>query len=526
MSGLEPGPMPCARILEALPDAVVVTDAASRILFANRAYCEMTGYALDQVLGKTPALARSAETGPETVRDIWDSLGAIGQFHGQLTNRHADGSSFRAEVRIARFDGEQGVNFVCRLRDVSAEVELERRYAQAAAAAAQARDTTILALAGLAEKRDDTTGAHLERIESYATALARWVADKHAVLLPKWARDPELIGRCAVLHDIGKVGIPDAVLLKPGKLDPEEQRIMREHPRLGAEIIDRVLEMQPDAEFLRVARDAVAYHHEAYDGSGYPYGLAGQQIPLVAQIVAVADVLDALTSKRPYKPAHGFDAAVKWIVERSGTKFQPLVVDALQACREQIEAAYHRLGDSVGSESAPIAGSGMDPIRREDRAKPPEARSSRSGPSPTAALLEAVSSATGGELIVRSGEVVGRVYVCCGRVAWAYLSSERMALQDRLREEAGLGAGVFEAVVADCKASGANFCEELVRRGHIERDRLRELMRKHIGERLRSVLALPNAMALFAPQARGYSSDLTFAVGELIAPAQQGAEHG
>ncbi len=506
-----------ADVLESLPDAVVVTDAASQILYANRGYCELTGYSLEEVLGQTPKLIRSPETGPETVREVWDSLTAIGEFRGRLTNKRANGSLFRADVGISRMSGPHGVYFVCRLRDVTAELELERRYAQAAAAAAQARDTTILALAGLAEKRDTGTGAHLERIESYTVSMARWLVANHPERLPTWARDPELIARCAVLHDIGKVGVPDSVLLKPGKLNAEEQRIMRGHPSLGAEIIDRLLSLQPDSDFLLVARDAVAYHHEAYDGTGYPYGLAGEQIPMVAQMVSVADVLDALTSKRAYKPAHGFAEAVQWIAQRAGKTFHPLAVDALLACSAEIELAHAKLGDKVVELAAPIGPSGVDPTKPGERPAAAEAPAAlRGGITATAAFLEAVGCSTGGEFIVRSGEVVGRVYVREGRVAWAYLSSERVVLEDRLRREDGLAGGMLDAVIASCKATGANFAEELVRRGLISHRRLRDLMREHIGERLRGVLALPNPVALFAPQARTYSSDLTFPVSELV----------
>jgi PAS domain S-box-containing protein len=499
-------------MLEHIHEGVVITDPASRIRWANTAYCTLTGYPLEALLGETPALLRPADAGVERSREIWDAIGTTGRFTGRIQNQRADGTLFYAEIAIVRLPPppEGPSSFLCTMRDVTVDVELERHLALEMSRAEQARDTTIFALASLAEQRDPDSGLHLRRIEEYTTAFAQWVVFQHRDRLPEFARDPETIGRCARLHDIGKVGVADAVLLKRGPLDPEEQVQMRRHPRLGAAILDRVLEHQPGSAFLRIARDIVAFHHEAFDGSGYPYGLVGDDIPLHAQITTVADVLDALTSRRPYKPAHRFEDAVEWIVERRGTLFGPLAVEALLARKEKAAAIQLALGDP-SSEDA-IRPSGIDPrlvVRASSR--PPVSRRSA-----LHAALDALASELGGEIVVRRGAAVGRVYVWRGRVAWAWVTSERRVLTEALVEDHGIALGDIQAVIADCKRTSRNFGETLLEWGLMERDRFREVLRSHVGLRLRTIVEMDGAHALFVPQSRPYGGELTFSVDELL----------
>jgi putative two-component system response regulator len=164
--------------------------------------------------------------------------------------------------------------------------------------ALESRDMMIFAMAKLAESRDKDTGAHLERMREYSRILAdelsRW---------PEYAETidgdyVQLIYQTSPLHDIGKVGVPDSVLLKPGKLTPEEAGIMQQHTVLGGETLRSVTEARPEAQFLAMAQDIAMTHHERFDGAGYPKRLKGKQIPLCGRIVALADVYDALTSKR------------------------------------------------------------------------------------------------------------------------------------------------------------------------------------------------------------------------------------
>ena len=175
---------------------------------------------------------------------------------------------------------------------------------------------TVRALSNAVEARDAYTGKHAERVAAYGIEIAR------ALEVPESAL-PELeFG--FLLHDIGKVAIPDAILYKPGALTDEERALMARHPVIGAEIVGEI-------EFLDEAAEVVRSHHERWDGGGYPDGLAGEEIPLAARVFAVADVLDALTSDRPYRPASPISAVRELINAESGTQFDPGVLEAFNS---------------------------------------------------------------------------------------------------------------------------------------------------------------------------------------------------
>lgn len=212
--------------------------------------------------------------------------------------------------------------------------------------ALESRDVTIYALAKLAESRDPETGAHIERVSEYSTALALELQRRgqHAEIDAGFVR---MLHETAPLHDIGKVAIPDAVLLKPGKLTPCEKAVMQQHAMIGAQTLRAAATVRPNARFLRVAADIAAAHHERWDGTGYPLGLAGEEIPLVARIVAVADVYDALTTTRPYKQAFTHERARAIIRADRGTHFDPAVVDAFLAIEDQFIEIARRYADHV-----------------------------------------------------------------------------------------------------------------------------------------------------------------------------------
>ncbi|MBY0397109.1 MAG: response regulator [Thermoleophilia bacterium] len=201
---------------------------------------------------------------------------------------------------------------------------IERRHRDAL----RARNTLIFALAKLAESRDAETGQHLERIAAYCRVLAEQIRAARPELTDEWIVSLQL---ASSLHDIGKVGIPDAVLLKPGRLDAQERRVIERHPEIGAAALDAIIAHDRADALLKMARNIAASHHERWDGAGYPAGLSGESIPLEARIVSVADVYDALTSRRVYKPAVSHREAVAAITVGRGTQFDPLVVDALLA---------------------------------------------------------------------------------------------------------------------------------------------------------------------------------------------------
>src|SRR4051812_3710088 len=216
----------------------------------------------------------------------------------------------------------------------------------------ETRDVAIFALAKLAESRDVETGAHLERVMNYSRILAQQLPATGKFVGEIDAEFVRLVYHTSPLHDIGKVGIPDGVLLKPGRLDDREFEIMKTHTTIGASTLDAAVRRFPSAKFLRMARDIAATHHERYDGKGYPAGLKGDAIPLCGRIVALADVYDALTSKRVYKNAFAHDVAKGIIVKDAGTHFDPAVVDAFLAAEPAFLAVQEQYREGRQSVAA------------------------------------------------------------------------------------------------------------------------------------------------------------------------------
>jgi putative two-component system response regulator len=215
------------------------------------------------------------------------------------------------------------------------------------------KNITLNALATLAETRDNETGNHLHRTQSYIEALIGELREHPRFKEALAGRRGHLIAKATPLHDIGKVGVPDHILLKPGRLTPEEFEVMKTHARIGAEAIEsailRVLGKdsdllaslrEPDSPlaFLEVARQIALHHHEKWDGSGYPNGLAGDAIPLPGRLMALADVYDALISKRHYKEPFDRDKVLGIIREGRGRHFDPDIVDAFFAIQERFDA--------------------------------------------------------------------------------------------------------------------------------------------------------------------------------------------
>ena len=231
------------------------------------------------------------------------------------------------------------------LQDSNAFLEAEVRRRTQEVVAVQ--DATILAMASLAEARDNETGNHLLRIQHYIRVLARKL-QKH----PRFANflndeTIELLAKSAPLHDIGKVGIPDRILLKPGPLNAEEFEIMKTHTILGRDaILAAEKQLTTPTSFLRFAREIAYYHQERWDGSGYPEGLSGYNIPISARLMAVADTYDTLVSRRLYKPALPHEQVVAQIREGRGVLFDPDIVDAFLDIADEIQVIAARFADS------------------------------------------------------------------------------------------------------------------------------------------------------------------------------------
>lgn len=209
----------------------------------------------------------------------------------------------------------------------------------------QARNALVLGLAELVGQRDAETGAHLMRLQHYCRSLAEEAARASGFASQIDGHFVRMLECCAPLHDIGKVGVPDHILQKPGRLTDEERRIMQQHTVIAAVTLRKVAKAHGFAlAFFQMAVDVARHHHERFDGGGYPDRLAGEEIPLSARIIAVADVYDALRSKRIYKPALPHDDAVRTMLEDSG-HFDPALLTAFQRCARDFERVFEQLTD-------------------------------------------------------------------------------------------------------------------------------------------------------------------------------------
>jgi len=273
-------------------------------------------------------------------------ISALSEMHDKLLAFNAGGQDyitkpFHSEEVLAR------VNTHLKIRHLQSELErhnrlLEERVAEQVKDISDSQVATIIALATLAESRDDDTGGHIERVQAFCRILAAWVAEQggSGAVPPGFV---ENIFLAAPLHDVGKVGIVDSILLKPGKLTPAEFEVMKTHTVIGWRTLTAVHEKYPKSALVAMGIAIARHHHERWDGKGYPDGLAGEAIPLEARIMAVADVYDALRSKRTYKDAFPHDKSRQILLDGSGTQFDPAAIRAFAA----VDGQFERVGSGT-----------------------------------------------------------------------------------------------------------------------------------------------------------------------------------
>lgn len=319
--------------------AYCVTDKDQKIQLVNPAFTRLYGYESEDLEDRTPDVLNPGkavyfENG--VYQGEYDRLMAgIRAFinsddpthwEGRVLNKRKDGSLVWVRLRLSTIRDENGevTAFLWATENVTEELEADL----------QIRMEIYHAITDLAETRDNETGNHLKRIASYTSIVASQLGMPSA-----FVKQIELF---SPLHDIGKVGIPDKILLAPRKLDAEEYEIMKTHTDLGFRILT-------GRQTLEMAADIAHFHHERYDGTGYPEGIAGGAIPIAARITALADVYDALTSDRPYKSAWSHEDATALITEEKGKHFDPLVVEAFSAQQQEFASVRRRIRDGDGS---------------------------------------------------------------------------------------------------------------------------------------------------------------------------------
>ena len=236
----------------------------------------------------------------------------------------------------------------CAIRTVHIDNQyLQLEVAEQTRQIASLQEVTILALASLAETRDADTGNHLKRTQQYVELLCNYLSLQPRFETYLSAERIRIVALCAPLHDIGKVGVPDRILLNPGRYKPEEFEIMKTHPRLGLEAIAKAqASVHDESELFEVAKEIVYSHHEKWDGSGYPQGLRGEEIPIPARLMALADVYDALISPRVYKAGMSHAQAAEIIIRGKGTHFDPDLVEAFLCLTPEFQAITERFSDT------------------------------------------------------------------------------------------------------------------------------------------------------------------------------------
>lgn len=328
-------------ILTSIEEGYYEISPKLRFRFVNPATCRMlhrkNEAIVDRPIGEFLAAA--------DVDKVQEAFGQVGRGDGPATVIECElvpdrGARKIVEMSVAQIPqgGTEPGGFRGIIRDVTEKKMMERKIIQSLRDVKEARTGVIMGLAKLAEYRDTDTGSHLERIREFTRILTvelRQMNGYAAYIDDDYIED---IYTSSILHDIGKVGVSDQILLKPGKLTPEEFEEIKKHPLIGGNALSSVDSHMQDTSFLTIGKQIAFYHHERWDGNGYPRGLAGDEIPLSARIVAVADVYDALTSKRCYKEAFSHRMAMDIILSEKGSHFDPDVVDAFLARAAEFDA--------------------------------------------------------------------------------------------------------------------------------------------------------------------------------------------
>ncbi len=317
-------------LYENIIDIVILVDRDNKILMANPCFYDTIGIPSGNQIDFSLMNFIHSGDKANVERNMVGRLlreQSVQDFQFRLVSKLGKVFDVECNAQTIKRDNEL-IGFQMVIRDITERKKMEKDLLESYKNVQEARTATILGLAKLAEYRDEDTGTHLERIREYAKILS--VEMGRSSKYKKYVTQEYIddIYTSSILHDIGKVGVPDSILLKPGKLTAEEFEVIKRHSSLGGDALKAVEAQIEGTSYLTLGKEIAYAHHEKWDGSGYPLGLKGEEIPLSARIVALADVYDALTSKRVYKDAFSHEKAVEIIQNDSGTHFDPDVVEA------------------------------------------------------------------------------------------------------------------------------------------------------------------------------------------------------
>jgi len=342
---IEKAELQFSQLYENIFDLVLLVNFQGKVLLVNRRCQGILGVSGNQCIGSSLYDYIVEADRQKVEQEIFSSLLREKEIYPcQFRMQAHDGRIVVVEAgaKIVELDGGSQV---CQLiiRNISDRVKMEQKLRRSHQLEDNSRRAAIIGLAKLAEYRDDETGEHLDHIREYTRILALQLEKNPAFSSICTSKFVEDIFFSSVLHDIGKIGIPDAILQKPGRLTKEEFFSIQRHCEIGGRALAEAAKDPGDFSFLAMGQEIVWNHHEKWDGSGYPRGIAGEKIPLSARIVALADVYDALTSPRCYKEALSHEKARNIIVGSSGHHFDPAVVEAFIHCEQQFQQVKRTL---------------------------------------------------------------------------------------------------------------------------------------------------------------------------------------
>ena len=336
------------------PSGVMITNAQTEIEYVNPYFEKMTGYQKEEVLGKNPHILKSGHHDSNFYQGLYQTIQSGNLWRGTFINQRKNGLIYYEDASISAVfnDCNEISHYIAIKTDVTQKrmiedqldvrrQELEEEVTLKISEIEESQQSAIIALTKLTEERDSDTGMHVERVQNLSKALTLQLR-KHQQYLSridsKFIRD---IYYASALHDIGKIKIPDAILLKPGKLTSEEFDIIKKHVIYGESILSEMIRFYPKSNLVSMGKVIAKTHHEKWDGSGYPDQLQGDTIPLPGRIMALVDVYDALRSKRPYKRAYSHEEAKSLILEQSNKHFDPNIVEAFHEIHDQFDEIFN-----------------------------------------------------------------------------------------------------------------------------------------------------------------------------------------
>lgn len=333
-------------IIRDMSDGILVIDMNGIIFSVNDSALKILEKTKDELIGKKFASIffddkRNDDFNQCLINAIYDSE----ESHKSITSYYANNITKKLYLTTSytQDDNGQKIGIILILDDITEKIKLQERLIKNQLG-------TIMMMAELVESRDLNTGGHIRRTAEYVRIITQQLYDDKKfpdTINQKFLRD---IVTAAPLHDVGKINVSDAILNKPGKLTDEEFNIMKSHAATGRKILKDAVKVTEKSSFLDIAIDMAGSHHEWWNGKGYPDGISGESIPLCARIMAIADVFDALVSKRIYKPSMPLEKAFSIIQEETGTHFDPICSEAFFKAKNKIEEAFYAT-DQLGTAS-------------------------------------------------------------------------------------------------------------------------------------------------------------------------------